>query len=130
MSSWNRAPWQNPKVMMTLLLVFVAGAASGAFAMRMRARLARVSAANPGSMKPVGKDAFLERFKIERLEKELSLRPDQVEQVKAVLDDYSKYYQSLQDQLDDMRSTGKVRLMQTLDQAQRAQFEKMLAETR
>ena len=43
-----------------------------------------------------------------------------------VLEDYRQYYQSLQDQLDDVRSTGKTRILQILDDQQRAKFEKIM----
>jgi hypothetical protein len=43
-----------------------------------------------------------------------------------VLDDYSQYYQSLQDQLDDLRASGKTRIMQILDADQRVKFERMM----
>jgi hypothetical protein len=45
-----------------------------------------------------------------------------------VLADYREYYQSLEDQLDDVRSTGKSRIMQILDEQQRAKFEKIMGD--
>ena len=45
-----------------------------------------------------------------------------------VLEDYRHYYESLQDQLDDLRSTGRTRIVQILQPGQREKFEKMMDE--
>ena len=112
----------NPRVAGTLVLVFLAGAAVGALTMQMglHERLHRtVSAATAA---PAGKastnDALVQRFK-----SELNLSADQTDKIAMVLSDYREYYHSLQDQLDDVRSTGKMRIMQILNQDQRAKFE-------
>jgi hypothetical protein len=127
----HRSPWTSPKVLLTLLLVFLAGAVSGALAHRLGLRARAVRYAPAAAMnRPPAKDAFLEKFKLERLREELHLRPDQVEQVAAVLDDYRGFYQSIQDQMDDMRATGKTRILQALDTDQRAKLEEMLREAR
>ena len=117
---------KNPKVIGTLLLVFLAGGAVGALTMQMglHERLHRtVSAASVPA--PVHKastnDALVQRFKTE-----LNLSGDQTDKIAMVLDDYRHYYQSLQDQLDDVRSTGKNRILQILDEQQRAKFEKIV----
>ncbi|MDP8988970.1 MAG: hypothetical protein M3N41_02665 [Acidobacteriota bacterium] len=117
---------KNPKVIGTLLLVFLAGGAVGALTMQMglHERLHRtVSAASvpaPGRKDPTN-DALVQRFKTE-----LNLSGDQTDKIAMVLEDYRQYYQSLQDQLDDVRSTGKTRIMQILDEQQRAKFEKIM----
>jgi len=128
----QRAPWQNPRVLTTLTLVFLAGAASGALVMQfglheMLHRSAPALAAQPVTAKngpaahTPGHDAMLTRFQTE-----LGLSGDQTAKLALVLDDYSQYYQSLQDQLDDLRATGKNRIMVILDPAQREKFEKMM----
>ncbi len=61
-----------------------------------------------------------------RFQSELGLSGDQTAKLALVLDDYSQYYQSLQDQLDDLRATGKNRIMLILDADQRLKFEKMM----
>jgi hypothetical protein len=66
-------------------------------------------------------DALVQRFKTE-----LNLSGDQTDKIAMVLEDYRQYYQSLQDQLDDVRSTGKTRILQILDEQQRAKFEKIM----
>lgn len=116
MGSPDRAPWMNPRILSTLLLVFLAGAASGALAMRLIHHPAAVSA-------QPNRDAVLNRFRTE-----LDLDGAQVEKLSLLLDDYSQYYQSLQEQLDDLRATGKTRIMQILNPQQRQKFEKMMNE--
>ena len=117
---------KNPKVIGTLLLVFLAGGAVGALTMQMglHERLHRtVSAASvpAPAHKASTSDALVQRFKTE-----LNLSGDQTDKIAMVLDDYRQYYQSLEDQLDDVRSTGKNRIMQILDPQQRAKFEKIM----
>ncbi len=122
----QRAPWQNPRVLTTLLLVFLAGAASGALVMQlglheMLHRATPAVAAKTAPAHAPGHDAMLIKFQTE-----LGLSGDQTAKLALVLDDYSQYYQSLQDQLDDLRATGKNRIMLILDPGQREKFEKMM----
>jgi len=63
---------------------------------------------------------------LQRFKAELDLSGDQSEKLGMVLDDYRQYYQSLQDQLDDLRSTGKTRILAILNPQQRDRFEKMM----
>lgn len=115
-----QAPWQNLRVISTLMLVFLAGAASGALWMQLglHERLHRfVTASSPAP----SHDTLLERFNTE-----LGLSQDQSHKIAAVLADYSQYYQSLQDQLDDMRATGRTQIMQILNPDQRDRFEKIM----
>ena len=117
---------KNPKVIGTLVLVFLAGGAVGALTMQMglHERLHRtVSAASVPAPehKASTNDALVQRFKTE-----LNLSGDQTDKIAMVLEDYRQYYQSLQDQLDDVRSTGRTRIMQILDEQQRAKFEKIM----
>lgn len=121
----NMAPaGRNPKVISTLAFVFLAGMAAGALFMRegLHEKLHRtVAAASVPAQSP--RDAVVQRFRTE-----LNLTADQTQQIAAVLDDYRLYYQSLRDQLDDVRSTGKNHILQILDPAQREKFEKMMNE--
>jgi hypothetical protein len=139
MAAAERAPWQNPRILTTLLLVFAAGAATGALMMQfgLHEVLHRASAlrgAFPPASAPAppaattavrepAHDAVLSRFQTE-----LGLSGDQTQKLALVLDDYSQYYQSLQDQLDDLRATGKTRIMQLLNAEQRVKFEKMMSD--
>ena len=112
----------NVRVATTLLLVFLAGGISGAMAVRYGLPGARANRAGP-SLKLGNKEIFLQKFK-----KELQLTPDQVRDVSAALEDFNMYYQSLQDQLEDVRSTGKNRILQILTPDQRVKFERMLSD--
>jgi hypothetical protein len=116
----GRAPWQNPRILSTLFLVFLAGAVAGALSMRLglHEKLHRTVAA--ASREP-SRDAVLQRFRTE-----LDLTGDQSQKIALVLDDYRLYYQSLQDQFDDLRSTGRTRILQILNPDQQEKFEKMM----
>jgi hypothetical protein len=122
MVATERAPWQNPKIVSTLMLVFLAGAATGALSMRLgvHSRVRQATALSPAQ---VSQDEILNRFK-----KQLDLSPPQAEKLALVLDDYRQYYMSLEDQLDDLRATGKTRIMQILNPEQRDKFEKLMNE--
>lgn len=113
----------NPRIASTLLLVFLAGAAVGMLGMKygLHDRLHRVAAAAPS--RESSHDAMLQDFKTK-----LDLSSEQTDQIAVVLQDYSHYYESLQDQLDDLRSTGLSRILQILQPGQREKFEKMRAE--
>jgi Spy/CpxP family protein refolding chaperone len=116
---------QNPKVISTLVVVFLAGAAVGALGMQLglHDKLHRTAAAASKPVPLAAKDAVLQRFKTE-----LSLSPAQTQQISSILDDYRHYYQNLQDQLDDVRALGKTRIVQVLDEGQRQKFDKMMTE--
>jgi Spy/CpxP family protein refolding chaperone len=116
---------QNPKVISTLVVVFLAGVAAGALAMQLglHDKLHRTAAAASKPVPLAAKDAVLQRFKTE-----LNLTSAQTQQISSILDDYRHYYQSLQDQLDDVRALGKTRIVQILDDAQRQKFDKMMNE--
>jgi hypothetical protein len=45
-----------------------------------------------------------------------------------ILDDYAKFYQSLQDQLADVRANGKSRIMALLNDEQKQKFEQMMTD--
>src|SRR5215472_385942 len=118
MAVYDRATWHNSRIITTLLLVFLAGATTGALSMRLglHDKLHRTA--------PVSsRDAVLQKFKTE-----LDLSPPQADKIALVLEDYRQYYQSLQDQLDDLRATGKTRILQILNQDQRGKFEKMMSD--
>jgi|SRR5579862_5434283 len=117
----DRAPWQNPRIVSTLMVVFLAGAATGALSMQLglHDKLHR-AAPRPSAQ---NRDAILSQFKTE-----LGLTQPQAEKLALVLDDYRQYYQSLQDQLDDLRATGKTRIMAILNDDQKQKFEKMMTD--
>ena len=118
----ERATWHNPRILSTLFLVFLAGAAAGALSMGLGLHDLMHRASRPAAAEP-GRDAVLQRFKTE-----LNLTQPQTERLAAVLEDYRLYYQSLQEQLDDLRATGRTRILEILDPRQRTKFEKMMRE--
>ena len=85
-------------------------------------RLHRVVAAS-APPRESNHEAALQDFKTK-----LDLSPEQTDQISVVLQDYSHYYESLQDQLDDLRSTGLSRILQILQPGQREKFEKIRSE--
>ena len=126
MSRSESASWRNPQILLTLVLVFLAGAGAGALGMRLglHDRLHRVVSAS--SKTPAAKevsDAVVQNFKTK-----LDLSGEQTQQIALVLADYRHYYESLEDQLDDIRATGRRRILQILDDGQREKFEKMMEE--
>lgn len=123
MTAADQTSWQNPKVLTTLLLVFVAGALAGALSMRLGLH-ERIHPTSAGSAPaPVASKQFLDRCT-----KDLALSPQQAQQMALVLDDYKQYYQNIQDQFEDVRATGKNRIRQILTEEQRIKFEKMMSE--
>lgn len=63
---------------------------------------------------------------LERLKKELDLTPEQAAQLERVLDDFFAYYHTLQAQMDEVRASGKDRILRLLDERQRRKFEEMM----
>jgi hypothetical protein len=116
----DRPAWQNPRILTTLLLVFLTGAVCGAIT--MSAGLHNVLHRDP-------KVTFWQnggaQLSYERLKKELNLTPQQADSVRLVLDDFVKYHQDLQNQIEDVRATGKNRIMALLNPDQKQQFEKL-----
>jgi len=114
----ERATWHNPRIFSSLLLVFLAGAATGAVSMKFGLHELLHRSAGPTS-----KEAVLQKFRAD-----LNLTPAQTEKISLILDDYRHYWQSVQDQQDDIRATGKMRILHELDPAQREKFQKMMGE--
>jgi hypothetical protein len=114
-----RTPWQNPRVVTTLMMVFLAGAGSGALWMQfgLHDKLHRTAVSNPAP----SRETVLQRFN-----SELGLSQDQSQKIAGVLEEYTQYYQSLQDQLDDVRATGRTQILQILNPDQREKFDKLM----
>ena len=124
MMTGDRISWSNPRVLAVLLLVFVSGTLSGAIAFRVvRSRIARPPPIASPSWN--NKEGFLSRYK-----KELNLTDEQAAKMAKVLDDYKMYYQNLQEQVEEVRSTGKVEIIKILDETQRQKFEKLVADSK
>jgi Spy/CpxP family protein refolding chaperone len=115
----DRASWQNPRILTTLVMVFLCGALAGAITMRsgLHDKLHRSAAA-------YWKDGQSE-FSYDRLKRDLNLTPDQAERLKTILDDFVKYHEDLQAQIEDVRATGRNRILQMLTPEQRRRFEQL-----
>jgi len=113
--------WQSPRVLVNLLIVFLAGLIVGAFLMRFGVH--RLLHKPQPFWQEGGKQVSLER-----LTKELDLTPEQQKQLETVLDDFMMYVQTLQAQMDEVRATGKTRVMKILNEEQKRKFERMMGE--
>jgi len=117
----NPVPWKNPRIIYTLLFVFLSGAVAGAVGVKFGMSLERHK---PGPFwKEGGREISLQRFK-----KELDLTPQQAAEIERVLDDFVMYYQTLQAQMDDVRATGKNRILKLLREDQQQKFVRMLSD--
>jgi hypothetical protein len=116
------ASWQNPRILITLFLVFLCGASAGMLAMGVGTHR-WIHAAGQPSWRESGKEVSLKRLKTE-----LDLSPAQTEQLETVLDDFFTYYHTLQTQLDDVRASGKQRMMRILDEKQRRKFDQIMTD--
>jgi hypothetical protein len=117
----ERVSWQNPRILSILLLVFLAGGVTGALVMRYRLHetMHRVGGPTPEQMR----DHTLGKF-----QRELNLTSAQSEEIKLVLDDFFKYYHSLQSQMDEVRAAGRDRIVRILSEEQKQKFAKLMHE--
>lgn len=115
----DRSSWQNPRILGTLVMVFLCGALAGAITMRsgLHDKLHRTAAAYWSGDQS--------EFSYDKLKKELNLTPDQAQRLKVILDDFVKYHQDLQAQIEDVRATGRNRILQMLTPGQRRRFEQL-----
>ncbi len=115
------SPWRDPRVVSVLLLVFLCGATAGVLGIRYSSRASATAAVK--SWKEGGKDISIQRFR-----SELKLSDAQASEVEVVLDDFMKYYQTLQAQMDEVRADGKDRILHILDPNQQERFKQMLSD--
>jgi hypothetical protein len=118
-----RVPWQNPRILCTLLLVFLCGASAGALTVRLASNRAARGSSPAWKDGTTGKEISLDRFR-----RELNLTGDQAKQMESILDDFFMYYQTLQAQMDEVRGSGKSRILNILNEEQRKRFEKMVSD--
>jgi hypothetical protein len=105
----------DPKIVcaVTLALVFLCGAATGAVAMNLGAH---TRLHQPKFDSAAGKALYFER-----MQRDLNLTPAQLDQMRSTLNDFWQYYRTV---LTD----GKSRVEQILNEEQRKKFERMLQE--
>ena len=113
--------WQNPRILSILLLVVLAGGVTGALAMRYQIHrtMHRAGAPTPEQMSD---------FTLGKFQRELNLSSAQSDEIKLVLDDFFKYYHSLQSQMDEIRGAGRDRIVRVLSEEQKQKFAKMMHE--
>jgi hypothetical protein len=122
MTSPRRRAWRNPRIALTLFLVFLAGFSTGLAVFRLAASHWMDEAQAAPSWRD-GKANLLDRFK-----REVNLTPEQTRQFETVLDDYFAYYHTIQAQLDDVRADGKDRMLRILNDDQKRRFEQLMNE--
>lgn len=113
--------WRTPRILASLCLLFLCGSIAGGLAMRFGLP-SMISKPMP-YWREGGKDISLQNLK-----KELNLTPDQALEIETVLDDFVMYYQTLQAQMDEVRSNGKSRIIRILTPEQQHRFKSMLSE--
>jgi Spy/CpxP family protein refolding chaperone len=114
----DQPAWQNPRIVTLLVLVFLTGAMAGAIGMRAGLHEKLHSTVRYWR----GDDG---EFSYDQLKKDLNLTPDQAERLKTILDDFVKYHQDLEAQIEDVRATGRNRIVQMLTPEQRKRFEQL-----
>jgi Spy/CpxP family protein refolding chaperone len=114
----DQPTWQNPRILTLLILVFLTGAMVGAIGMRegLHEQLHRTAVYWRGDKA---------EFSYDQLKKELKLTPDQSEHLKTILDDFVKYHQDLETQIEDVRANGRQKIVQILTPEQRKRFEQL-----
>src|SRR6516162_5842686 len=95
MLSAARPTWSNPRILSILALVFLAGVFTGGVAMKYGLHQTMHRESGFGK---ANKEELLSRCK-----RELSLSDDQTRQVAQIIDSTASYYQTLQDQLSDVK---------------------------
>ncbi len=129
MAREDDAGWSNPKVLVIFAFIFLCGTSFGAVVMRAyvhrHMQPAVVVEAPPVKNSAANMDAA-SKLGLSQLEKELNLSGSQKETVMAVLDEYGKFYQNIEDQRQDVARHGERRILDCLDDTQKQQFQKML----
>ncbi len=117
----NEAGWSNPKVLTIFALIFFCGAASGGALMRSYLhRLQR----DPHYLSIESAS----HMNLELLKSQLQLTPEQEHFVTQELDDYSKYYQNIEDERRDVAEHGRQRILNRLTAEQKRKFNDLFGE--
>ncbi|MEP7354527.1 MAG: hypothetical protein ABI824_14970 [Acidobacteriota bacterium] len=134
-------PQANGRVVWTLFLVFAVGVGTGMLAMRygLHTWLHGPSVETsvpaytlPANATPEARAAAA----VEQFRERLNLSADQTTKISAIIKDYNQYFDSVQaqiedlrlrEQIEDLRSTGKERILEILNADQKAKFEQMTA---
>ncbi len=111
--------WSNPRVLLTFSLIFLCGALVGAIGITLTT--------DPSGYSPAASPQEMSRnLTLGNLSRDLDLSEAQRERLSKVLDDYFQYYYALQDQLDEVKASGQEKMLEILDEQQRAKFREMV----
>ena len=119
------ATWSNPRVLLTLTLIFVCGTAFGVVLSSSYYR------SRPSHQPAV--PSAIERARhvgLSNLKLKLNLTPDQEQTIMKILDDYGKFYQNIEDEREDVAQDGKKRILEVLTPDQRKLFNSMVSDSR
>ncbi|MGD0942608.1 MAG: hypothetical protein ABR905_23195 [Terracidiphilus sp.] len=110
----------NPRVIAILAVIFFCGVAFGALGMNLYLH----------RFLPTVKESYFayqgRRVSMGQLQSDLDLNADQRETIKLILDDYAKYFLNLEDQRQTLYESGRLKILDVLDERQKAKFERML----
>ncbi len=129
MTSSQSASWQNPRVLLSLVVIFLCGVSAGMLAMAlgfhdwMHRRMGPPIVSNWQDER--GREVTVRQFW-----QELNLTPQQTEQLETILDDFFTYYHTLQAQLDDVLASGQQKILRILDENQKKKFKKLIVQLR
>ena len=101
-----------------MVLVFACGGVTGVALSRRQPAQASTTRIN----------ASWKEMTIKRMRQELQLTPAQSESIELALDDFTKYYQMLQAQMDEVRADGKDRIQNVLNPDQKKKFDQMVSD--
>ena len=89
-----QAPWENPRILFTLLLVFLCGALAGSLVMRYGFR------SEPRALGGFYRTESGREISIDRLRTDLKLSPQQTKDLELIVDDFTNYVQTTQAALE------------------------------
>ncbi len=115
----QKAGWSNPKVLSVLAIIFLCGAAFGSAVTRS---YLHAHMFHPRSDRAI---EMARQVGLQRLKTVLNLNTEQEHTVTAVLDDYGKYYQNIEDEREDVAELGKQRILAVLTPDQKKRFKQI-----
>lgn len=122
----EEAGWSNPKVLAIIGVIFLCGVTFGsALTSAYLHHRWRPMVASERHTMDAARNLGLQRLKVE-----LKLNPEQTEKLGAVLDDYGKYYQNIEDEREDVAADGKRRILGMLNDEQKKRFTQLLSRAR
>jgi len=114
--------WSNPKVLLTLALIFVCGAACGSAVTRELLHAHSYPSAQAAT-------PAIERARtvgLVNLKARLGLTAAQEQTITKILDDYGKFYQNIEDEREDVAADGTRRILDALTPGQRERFNELI----